>query len=77
MGSAGYGNHENAADAAAERPAPDAASKKPGAGSGERPVGEGHDTAAQGGDHRHQSTPGTGALPDASPKGGDVDPGVG
>ena len=37
MGSAGYGNHEDAADAAAERPSPEAASQKPGAASTDRP----------------------------------------
>jgi hypothetical protein len=99
MGSAGYGNHEEAAP------------QKPGAGSADRPgmdLGGARDhSAAQGqmggsrsvpdstgtgphsgnkdsgsptlsdDDRRDVSTPGTGALPDGSPQGGDVDPGTG
>ncbi len=52
MGSAGYGNHEDAAEAAAERPSSDAASQKPAAGSTDRPGmdlgGAGDLSAAQG-----------------------------
>ncbi len=51
MGSAGYGNHEDAADVAAERPSAKAASEKPGAGSQDRPGmdlgGAGDHSAAQ------------------------------
>ena len=74
---AGYGNHEDAAKAAADRPGADSAAQhpkpKPGSESGSKqdvPSGSGQDS-------RDVSTPGAGALPSGSPQGGDVDPGAG
>ena len=67
MGSAGYGNHEDAAAAGAERPSSDAASAKPGAGSTDRPGadlgGAGDLSAAEGqkaGSHSVPDPSGTG-----------------
>ena len=80
MGSAGYGNHEDAADVAAERLGAKPASDKP-AGSADRPAHRKEDEhptspgAAPTDDD--VSTPGAGALPSNSPGGGDVDPGAG
>lgn len=80
MGSAGYGNHEDAADVAAERPGGKPASDRSAESAGRpaHPKAGEHSTspgAAPSGDD--VSTPGAGALPSKSPHGGDVDPGAG
>ena len=72
---AGYGNHEGAAAAAADRP-PAKSSTEPG---GKPPSGSRERTASGSGapEHGDVSTPGAGALPSAAPEGGDADPGAG
>jgi hypothetical protein len=81
MGSAGYGNHEDAADVAAERPGVKPASDRPAAGATDRPAHPKRDerptSPGAAPSHDEVSTPGAGALPSNSPHGGDVDPGAG
>ena len=81
MGSVGYGNHEDAAEVAAERPGAKLAPDRPTGGSIDRPAhpkGDEHPTSPGAAPSNDDvSTPGAGALPSNSPHGGDVDPGAG